>query len=120
MIGSTISHSSSVSGAPSGAIAVVFDPPPKSLPDGLSRLRARLAPRLAFLQQAATAWYVRLHSARASPGLPGLTLPEANDGETNRRRAPQDGRTPELRFRALLTEGGINQTSWRNAAAIIR
>src|SRR3712207_7690557 len=45
MRGSTICRSSSVSGASSGAIAVVLGSP-ASLPDGLSRLRARLVARL--------------------------------------------------------------------------
>src|SRR3712207_489635 len=61
MRGSTISHSSSVSGASSGAIAVVLGSP-ASLPDGLSGLRARLVARLAFLQRAGTAWCARLHT----------------------------------------------------------
>jgi hypothetical protein len=38
-----------------------------------------------------------------------LTPFRANSDDTPRRRAPQDGRTCALRFRALLTENGVER-----------
>ena len=48
-------------------------------------------------------------------GPRGLTLFGTHGGEPTRRRASQDGRTPELRFRALLTENRVERVESKRA-----
>ncbi len=62
MRGSTISHSSSPSGAPSGQSTMLFGFSTSPWGGPSSRPRVRLATRLTFRQRAATAWCARLHA----------------------------------------------------------
>src|SRR5215212_7019885 len=66
MRGSSLSHSPSASGAPSGGSNVAAFGPVRSSGGPSPRPRARLAARLAFRQRAATAWCARPYADHPS------------------------------------------------------